>query len=47
MGGQNVDISIVLIAFSEMHVFLATLFFMISLICLQEILNSEDFGGSI
>ena len=27
MRGQNVDISMVLIAFSEMHVFLATLFF--------------------
>ena len=27
MGGLNVDISMVLIAFSEMHVFLATLFF--------------------
>ena len=27
MGGQNVDISMVLIAFSEMHVFLATSFF--------------------
>ena len=27
MRGQNVDISMVLIAFSEMHVFLATSFF--------------------
>ena len=26
MGGQTVDISMVLIAFSEMHVFLATFF---------------------
>ena len=43
---QNVDISFVLIAILEMHVFFhSDVYFMLSLICLEEIRKVEDSRG--
>ena len=47
LGGQNVDISLVLIAILEMHVFFhSDVYFIRSLICLEEIRKCEDSRGS-
>ena len=43
---QNVDISLVLIAILEMHVFHSDVYFILSLICLEEIRKFEDSRGS-
>ena len=44
---QNVDISLVLIAILEMHVFVQSdVYFILSLICLEEFRKFEDSRGS-
>ena len=43
---QNVDISSVLTAILEMHVFHSDVYFILSLICLEEIRKFEDSRGS-
>ena len=44
---RHVVSSLVLTAFCEMHVSFTTSFSLISVRCLEQILNSYDFGGSI